>query len=588
MKDLIIISTTEGDFYYNLMYFLGSIISLGILIYIGVKRKYPLHTWLLLVLGITLFSIIGMYVSTFTLQDWYTLLWSDGLMHPGSKSSLGAFAGMIIAAFIGQKILKTNFPVLDVYAFIIPIILFLQRFGCLMAGCCYGSPVEGNIGFAYAPHFPAYTQHLSSGMIEGNALISLPVHPVPLYFMGASLITLILLMFFRNKFRRKGSKFLFAIACLGFMRFFIEFMRDPVTNHQLAETWLGLKVVQWFILIMVLISIVAIGVLERVKKTNSVFLYTSTPGAYWMLMTILSLGLYLFHPLFERVELTVILSIFTALLIVQIIQAIKVPRASWAYSGPLFIMILACLFMSQTDTLSTEKNNPLDPHLIKKVNSHSFGFALGKILASENNYSGSGCDRVYQGKTDYEVNTTLGYRYDYSSNSSKGKSSLAGFGINITPYATTTYDANGIQTREKNELNFSIGAYFGRDWNKFGYKLGFMGGNMHRYSDRDVEKLDIAPIISLRLGNLNTLYFSGHLGDDINFGFYRYSAKVGIGGAFLKEDKYYRYHVALTERNQVILDTTFPLTRNWVVMPSFIFNDQPTFGLGIQYQLNNN
>ena len=78
---------------------------------------------------------------------------------------------------------------------------------------------------------------------------------------------------------------------------------------------------------------------------------------------------------------------------------------------------------------------------------------------------------------------------------------------------------------------------------------------MMSVTNQGLEKMSIAPILKLRLGSQNHLYMSGHVGDDINFGFYRYFAKAGIGGAIPMANDYFRYHLGINERGGFLIDT---------------------------------
>jgi phosphatidylglycerol:prolipoprotein diacylglycerol transferase len=78
--------------------------------------------------------------------------------------------------------------------FIVPVMLVLVRLGCLLNGCCFGRLSQRILALRFPGDSWAHWFHASSGWIARDAPASLPVHPLQLYFIGASLVTLALLV----------------------------------------------------------------------------------------------------------------------------------------------------------------------------------------------------------------------------------------------------------------------------------------------------------------------------------------------------------------------------------------------------------
>jgi phosphatidylglycerol:prolipoprotein diacylglycerol transferase len=107
---------------------------------------------------------------------------------------------------------------LDIFAPGLALGLALGRIGCFMAGCCWGDlcigpdnvshlsgkswqmqtlPLISQAGFPLAVKFPkgtgAFEQHQKMGLIDQNAELSLPVHPVQIYEAVLALVLCIVL-----------------------------------------------------------------------------------------------------------------------------------------------------------------------------------------------------------------------------------------------------------------------------------------------------------------------------------------------------------------------------------------------------------
>ena len=73
----------------------------------------------------------------------------------------------------------------------------IGRIGCLLYGCCLGTlcaPWMARFCPRYPPGTEAYTQQIRDGVIPLSAQLSLPAHPLPVYFALASLGTLAVLV----------------------------------------------------------------------------------------------------------------------------------------------------------------------------------------------------------------------------------------------------------------------------------------------------------------------------------------------------------------------------------------------------------
>jgi len=168
------------------------------------------------------------------------------MMQTGVRVRLfGMLAAAAVALFIYSRIGKMSFrSLLDVFALPTLAGLMIHRIGCFLAGCCWGDIVSNvhatrfasqvqtlpflsglSDGVQYPPGSLPYEQHLAMGLIEPNALVSLPVYPVQLY--EGALLLIVLLALWRFPWRRfeKGVLTILAVCAYAFIRFFIEYLR---------------------------------------------------------------------------------------------------------------------------------------------------------------------------------------------------------------------------------------------------------------------------------------------------------------------------------------------------------------------------
>ena len=257
------ITTENGQFYYTLLYQLSFLLAFIIFIYIGIRKKYPLHTWLLLGAVATIFFIIGSKVGTYSMEDWKFLFTNGQFVEVYSKSLIGGLMLSLASILIAKNWLKFRPSLIDAYAIILPSALISQRVGCLLAGCCFGTPTTLPWGVQYATHFSIAEHQLQEGMISTLAESSLAVHPVPLYLIVVYLLVLLAIWKTKDRWKYNGSLALFTLSMLLGLRFFVEFFRDPTTNHALGAFVFGFKEIQWLLLSLVFLFTLLLILRER-------------------------------------------------------------------------------------------------------------------------------------------------------------------------------------------------------------------------------------------------------------------------------------------------------------------------------------
>ena len=143
------------------------------------------------------------------------------LQHPGliiggaGLTIYGAILGAALGIWIYCKITKTKMGyIVDLMAPGIIIAQAIGRVGCLLNGCCYGTPTT-------LPWGLVYTDPQSFGFNGG-----IPTHPTVVYEIIYCIIVFVVLMMLRKKLKPDGSLFTLYLAFYAAWRLGIDFLRD--------------------------------------------------------------------------------------------------------------------------------------------------------------------------------------------------------------------------------------------------------------------------------------------------------------------------------------------------------------------------
>lgn len=180
---------------------------------IGEDPKHIENLFLLVVLG----SVVGarLFHVLFEEPGYYAA-------HPekiiavweGGYTLYGAMLAAILAMFLycrGKKIDYLNF--MDIAAAATAIGISIGRFGCFLAGCCWGKPTQCILGVTF------------SHPLTFAGIKTTPVHPTQLY---ESFGALLLFFYFHWRFNRrqyKGQIFFHGLLLYPVLRFLIEYFR---------------------------------------------------------------------------------------------------------------------------------------------------------------------------------------------------------------------------------------------------------------------------------------------------------------------------------------------------------------------------
>ena len=166
------------------------------------------------------------------------------------------YGGLIAAVAVGLWLVRRyKLPVWTTADLMAPGIALghvVGRFGCLLAGCCYGRPTD--VAWAITFTDPLAAQNVGTPL-------GIPLHPTQLYDAGAELLILAVLLFTERKGKPfAGRTFWMYLLLYGISRFIIEFYRgDPNRGTVMG----GLSTSQFVSLLLVPGSLFMLAYLRR-------------------------------------------------------------------------------------------------------------------------------------------------------------------------------------------------------------------------------------------------------------------------------------------------------------------------------------
>jgi phosphatidylglycerol---prolipoprotein diacylglyceryl transferase len=197
------------------------------------RRKYyelQVITFLSAVLGAKLVFLFGEYGWPFRpVDDWREILYSG-------RSIVGALIFGLLGAELAKPLVRYSLPPNDRFAALLPFSFAVGRVGCLISGCCRGTPTNSPLAIVYSD--------------------GIPRHPVQIYeilfHVLAGCVGIVLVK--RKLFR--GSVFSLYLIAYGAFRLVTETIRETPQSFGFLSSY------QWLSLVMM-----GLGIGFLVKRT---------------------------------------------------------------------------------------------------------------------------------------------------------------------------------------------------------------------------------------------------------------------------------------------------------------------------------
>jgi prolipoprotein diacylglyceryltransferase len=549
MNTFLQIDPEHTGIYYSVFYMLAFAAGFVLLMIEGRRRNFPTIPWMLVVATAFLSFIVGCRLITFSSGEWAYVLRMQKIPYTTARSVLGGLLLCIPGIWLAKKCLRLNAETMDAFAVVVPLGLFIQRFGCLLAGCCFGTPSGLPWAIQYSSHSHAFAQQVNDGLLLTGADHALPVHPVQLYD-GLCCLAIILVIFrFRRLVKAPGNLSLISVGLYAVVRFFLEFVRAGRGHAVGGHVILGLSTVQWAILIA--LPLLFLLVRHR-EKTCSAFGKTLhdkpdffRPAAYFLsLILAFLLASRWLNPV-EIICFNFVLVPMLGILVWYLFEWTTLPQYRLA---SLALPLFALLFMNQT---LPEQSKSDSTRL--SYTTVSFGFLGGSSGASG---TSTDCNGNPYGSANYNYNYSA-EALGVSRTVQLDRKQILSFGVNgFVGKNRETYQINEPPASSHGDMTFNYYAvkpYVQSDWKRIGIGVGLNIGRFNTInypsdlfqapSSSTTVPLKVYPAVSLRIGNLSKVFFEYKLANqfpscypslqsqvDVGFGFgQRNGAKLRIG-----------------------------------------------------------
>ncbi len=580
------ISTTQHSFYFTLFYVLAFVFLAFTVLYIGRKKGHSVEKLLLLLGALSLGTILGSRLATIPIGEWGNLMFTNEVHFLDRAASGGIIVGLL-CLFTAYRVLHLSTKFLIHFIWIVPIGLSIQKIGCFLNGCCYGTPTTSSLGIVYPRYTPAHYNHWLHDQIDLSSPWSLSVHPVQLYEIMAMILIAALVWKTKAIWKKTWSALIFGLSMIFATRFITEFFRDGIGSQFGTETVLGLRYLHWTLLIVSILLGVAVFLNERnngrsLLSTQGVIQKRISFGAL-ELAVCLSFITFTFKGVFAPFEWWALW--FTLIPAIIIFTWHQVHRSSpgkyhwWAFSAwliPVWLIAQTVIY-KDTTTVKSEKFHRIDIGA-------NMGTFYNELLSNPNTTTNdiTGCTGTSYTKLLFksEYNT---WGAGYSKVERKG-------------YKSTTWGVNGYLGNIKSSILDSVGTYSRDMWGInpyakyegkwFGIGGGFHAGKLYYNKEESTKANDFSKVIDdkailpefyLRLG------VRKYLDVDYNYGFLfpspfpttysRMSIGTGLGQDF---DYNLRYGTFLRNKAQFISAEAL-VNKNFGLQFMYIFKDDYSF-----------
>jgi prolipoprotein diacylglyceryltransferase len=499
MKPILMIFP-QATWQYAAFYTAAFLASFIILIAEGRRRKIPQFQWLIVIATGFVSFVVGCRLLTYSQEDWNVVLSNQPLDHSTGLVMLGGLLFCVPCILIVKRLVRLNESVLDAYAFVLPAGMCLQRLGCFLNGCCFGTHTS-SWGIHYGPGTSAFYDHYSEGLIPGESLSSLAVHPVQLYESLACLIAIFFLLRVRNRFISPGSLFYLSGLTYYIVRFFTEFFRDSDAYAIEVPVWVGFNAIQWLMLVLIIGSLLII-----ISKTRSSCPDVRPGGppirlSYLFYFFALSMIFFFASKWLRPAEIFVVyLVLFTTAvyLLTELFKTITVPGFRIA---SLSLILLSLVMMSQTYPEQAASDSTRISY-----NSISTGGLMGWQTFSAVTED---CDGANLSSTEYNHKYQL-MALGFSRTVQTGKA--RSYTLGLSAY-TGKHDEEitGTYSSDRPELTtYGINPFFQADFPKLAIGVGMHFGDMSFISIEpaisSVRRFSVYPQAYMRFGRLERFF----------------------------------------------------------------------------------
>lgn len=335
---------------FGLIYAITLVLGVAYFAFSGFRQKHPTGSWVALTASVLVLFVIGIKIFVYTPGEWVRIVMGTHHDIAYIKYVPGGILLVALGILLLKRFLGFRASVFDGFVLFLPLLSALQRVGCFLNGCCYGTPTE--LPWAVKYNWPSslFFEHYEQGILPFGQMHSLGVHPTQLYTIILSLSIACILWYTRKSFKAPGNRTLFALIMLGSMRFLLEFFREPRPGTWSHVHWLSLSILQWTIIVLALVFAFVIWKREHLitKKTETPQVQQDQPLRSAGVIFFLIFLVWQVREILDGIELLVIypvLFISLAIVAAKLFHGFTTPASRTVLTS---MMAVAILSMAQT------------------------------------------------------------------------------------------------------------------------------------------------------------------------------------------------------------------------------------------------
>jgi hypothetical protein len=564
------LNLTTSGFHYQLFFVIAFALSYFIIvIFLNLKNKLN-SKYLTATTLVFLAFVIGSKL--ITVADYYFFQKELGGTVNWSQMAVGGVILSSIALLLVTKFLNLRREYLDYFAFAIIAGLAIQKPGCLLGGCCYGSG-SGILSVSYADG------------VSHNAL--------PIYEIIAYLCVLMILYIIKNRITKHGSLYFVAISAFALIQLVTEFFRSEELTIALAEVYVGLKVLQWLYVGLLFTSLLALFINQRSSSQISYPVVNEKVILWRMVLTFLTtiILLLLTKNILYQIELYAInIALLPALLynVIRVYQTLTIPRYRIA---TLFLALIPLFLMSQT----------MFPGDTIRYGYHSLGMGFKTGDASNrilNDLNPDDCWGPSYSRNFDHTFSLFGVGYSYSKVEKMGKmNNKVEYGLDASfGKHTESYYDDGLLVTQEFPI-YDANPFIKLDSRWVGVKFGAHIGNLSRFMTKRSYKESglptsgskqppLIPQFSFRVGPTKYAFIEYAYANEFVSPLPDMPQEFAIGTGFGIDNGFYIKFggtISGAEDSQ-FFSSYIPIKDKIVIEPLFRFKNGNTFMLGAHYR----
>jgi prolipoprotein diacylglyceryltransferase len=571
------INLQNGNQWYQL-FFSGSIIFAGLCYFYYVhKNKIAVHSALTMYACAVLCFLIGAKLSTVPFSEWQNALSDCTLPETANKSVLGGIIGVLIGIPVFKRFSGFNGSFLDSFSISFPIAMAIQRIGCLLNGCCYGTSSDGGFTISYCTNYTYHSEKL---------------YPNQIYQVLACLAIAAIVWRYATFFKRQNNRFFASVTLYAFARFFLEFTRDSSSvSGFCGGTTGGLKNLQWILLAVTLVSTIVILYREKYSAVKPVVIAHAKLNA----IIILSVLTVLLWKWFDNLEVLISFSFMGIAVFTELnhhlVKTRNTFKAGW--------ISVFCVVLFPAGTIIAQKAyNEITANDNMRNTFTDVSLEFGEFKYSHYHQQPSlhtnGCgDPYYETHGPLYRHQSYGFAGGITKTYTKGKFQQAILQGNITGGWDTDIDTLPRQTIGL--LDFSTSASYNYNWvgGGFGFHVSNGMQEIHTggvpWTNKDAAVLRGTLSFHLRVGPPHLLYVRlsyNELNPDLYSHRVTRAIRLGIGSGLGFRNGTH-FEIGIDYANGTYFELRTLLWKKYSISGSWLENDnsQAFFQFGFAYRI---